>query len=495
MSRLFNETEEALERQTATSEILRVISQSPTDARPVFGRIVLTAVRVLKCDLAGTLLRDGDSYWPAATANAHGLLTDLDPPLRAPIDTNANFPSRAILGKTMLHLPDWSQIELPPHEREVQDLVGINSAIYLPLLREGECVGVLVLASKTANAFGAKEIAQAESFRDQALIAIENARLFAEVQTRTRDLTEALEHQTATSEVLSAISRSPTEVQPVFDAIARSATELCGATSGGVDRFDGELIHLASHYNWSSEALEAMRQVYPAAPSRGFASARAILTRSVVHISDISKDPEYTANAVVEIGFRSVLAVPMLRDGEPIGAIALVKLEPRPFTDRQIALLQTFADQAVIAINNVRLFDEVQARTRDLTEALKQQTATADVLKVISRSAFDLDAVLTTLTEFSAVAERRRDRGGLLAQRRGLQPSRRVGGCSRISGIHERQSRSARQEYPHWTCGDDRGDGAYPRRGHRPRLQLRPRPADWRLSRIVRRSTHSRRQS
>ena len=219
------------------------------------------------------------------------------------------------------------------------------------------------------------------------------------MQTRTRDLTEALEHQTATSEVLSAISRSPTEVQPVFDAIARSATELCGATSGGVDRFDGELIHLASHYNWSSEALEAMRQVYPAAPSRGFASARAILTRSVVHISDISKDPEYTANAVVEIGFRSVLAVPMLRDGEPIGAIALVKLEPRPFTDRQIALLQTFAEQAVIAINNVRLFDEVQARTRDLTEALKQQTATADVLKVISRSAFDLDAVLTTLTE------------------------------------------------------------------------------------------------
>ena len=137
-----------------------------------------------------------------------------------------------------------------------------------------------------------------------------------------------------------------------------------------------------------------MGEIYPAAPSRGFASARSILTRSVVHIPDISKDPEYTATPVIEVGFRSVLAVPILRDGQPIGAIALVRLEPRPFPDRQITLLQTFAEQAVIAINNVRLFDEVQAKTRDLEESLQQQTATADVLKVISRSAFDLQAVL-----------------------------------------------------------------------------------------------------
>ena len=140
-----------------------------------------------------------------------------------------------------------------------------------------------------------------------------------------------------------------------------------------------------------------MGEIYPAAPSRGFASARSILTRSVVHIPDISKDPEYTATPVIEVGFRSVLAVPMLRDGQPIGAIALVRLEPRPFTDRQITLLQTFAEQAVIAINNVRLFDEVQAKTRDLEESLQQQTATADVLKVISRSAFDLQAVFDAL--------------------------------------------------------------------------------------------------
>ena len=612
---LFNETRAALERQTATAEILRVISQSPTDARPVFERIVETASHVLRCEMAAVLLCEGDVFVTAAAMTTEGLVADVGR-TRVSIDPNANFPSRAIVQKKAVHLPDWSLIELPEHEHKVQARWGINSALYLPLLREGECIGALALVSKTANAFGPEEIAQAESFRDQAVIAIENARLFAEVQARTRDLTEALqqqtatsdilrviasspgdlqpvldklaetacrlcgaydalvllregdqlraaahygpipvtfasqeisrgllagravierraihiddiakhadeypvaaglaargaaaggmfwranlvmplmregeavgviglrraeavpfsdgqidllktfsdqaviaienvrlfdevqartrelsealEHQTATSEVLSAISRSPTEVQPVFDAIAKSATELCGATSGGVDLFDGELIRLVAHYNWSPEALAAMGQIYPAAPGRGFASSRAILTRSVVHIPDISEDPEYTATGVVDLGFRSVLAVPMLRDGQPIGVIALVRLEPRAFTDRQIALLQTFAEQAVIAINNVRLFDEVQARTRDLTEALKQQTATADVLKVISRSAFDLDSVLRTLTD-SARSLSGAATAAVFLRDGDVYPVRaEFGGCSRVSRV------------------------------------------------------------
>ena len=232
-ARLFNETQEALERQTATSEILRVISHSPTDPDPVFESIVGCRGAVVRCDLAVVLLCDGDVYEHTAAATAQGPM-DL-PPGRLPIDPASNFPSRAIVAKETLHLPDWSRIELPEHERNIRAAFGVNSTLYLPLVREaGECIGVIAVAGTRPNSFGPKEIAQAESFRDQAVIAIENARLFNETQ-------RALERQTATSEILKVIAASPSESAPVFEAIAHTAKRLLDGYSSVVWRFEGEI--------------------------------------------------------------------------------------------------------------------------------------------------------------------------------------------------------------------------------------------------------------
>ena len=211
------------------------------------------------------------------------------------------------------------------------------------------------------------------------------------MQAKTRDLQESLEQQTASAEILRVISSSPTDVQPVFDAIAHSAAVLCEATNGTVFRLRDGLIHLVGYYSLSQAQLASVQHSFPAPLDRGTASGRAILERGVVHIRDIAADPEYSAHSLVKTGLRSVLSVPMLRNGEPIGSINVSRDAVRPFSERQIELLKTFADQAVIAINNVGLFNETR-------EALEQQKATADVLKVISRSAFDLDAVLQTLT-------------------------------------------------------------------------------------------------
>jgi signal transduction histidine kinase len=272
----------------------------------------------------------------------------------------------------------------------------------VPLLREGKPIGVITLSRRKVQPFTEKQIELVETFADQAVIAIQNVRLFDEVKARTDDLTESLRQQIATADVLKVISRSTFDLQTVLEVLSESATRLCGATRGHIFQFDGEVLRFAAAYGaWPgfTEFLES----HPLRPGPGSVAGKAAFERKTIHIHDVMQETGYELGELVkQQGYRTVLAVPMLREEALLGVITILKTNVEPFTDKQIELVSTFADQAVIAIENVRLFDEVKARTDDLTESLQQQTATADVLKAISRSTFDLKSVLQTLIESAA---------------------------------------------------------------------------------------------
>ena len=385
-ARLFNETQVALARQTATSDILRIISGSPTNVQPVFDAIVRTAVRLLGCDRTFFMRVDGNTYTPVAGVSRDGP-TPLGAPNR-PIDPAANFPSRAIATKQILHLPDWAQIELPEHEQRIREMFGVKSALYLPLLRGDDCIGLLILIGSRPNMFGAGEIALAESFRDQALIAIENTRLFNETK-------EALERQTATADILKVIASSPSDVQPVFEAILVRALSLCEAAFGFLTAYDGQRFAFGAQRGVPETLAEHFRAGMDE-PRPGDAHWRLIQGEDLIHNLDQKDEDAYRAGnplrrATVDLGgARSALVVALRKGASLRGAITIYRKEVRPFSESQITLLRHFADQAVIAIENVRLFNETQ-------EALERQTATADILKVIASSPSDAAPVFEAI--------------------------------------------------------------------------------------------------
>ena len=388
-TRLFNETKEALAQQTATADILRVISRSTTNVTPVFDAIVEAAVRLLRTDLAFVMRTDGTTIMPVAGATPSGLIGSMVP--GRPVEPEQHFPSRAIVSKATLQFPDWSRIKLPAHEQAIHDRYGIRSSLYLPMMRGDDCLGVLTFACKQPREFNPKEVALAESFRDQAVIAIENTRLFEEAQARTTELRASLEYQTAISDVLNVISKSPNDLQPVLDTIVATAERLCEADRAQIFTERDGKFELAAHSN-TSPATIAYFAENPILPEGGTATGRALLHGKTIHVEDVSKDPQYDPRGFYAKAGGSRLAVPILSGGRTIGVIALPRERAKPFTQQQIELTESFADQAVIAIENTRLFNETQ-------EALEQQTATAEVLKVISRSALELQPVFDTLAE------------------------------------------------------------------------------------------------
>jgi signal transduction histidine kinase/DNA-binding response OmpR family regulator len=268
-------------------------------------------------------------------------------------------------------------------------------------MRDGNAIGVIGCARREVRPFTPAQINLVKTFADQAVIAIENVRLFNAEQARTRELQESLEYQTAITDVLSVLSRSPSDVQPVLDSIAETAQRLCHSEHAFIFRLHEGRYHLAASIDVLPEQVEWLRQ-NPIAPTRGAITGRVAIEKQPVQVADVLADPEYVLDRAGHRGFRTVMGVPLLRGDVVIGVIVLTRATVQPFTRRQIELVATFAEQAVIAIENARLFEAEQARTRELTESLQQQTATADVLKVISRSTFHLQAVLDTLTESAA---------------------------------------------------------------------------------------------
>jgi two-component system NtrC family sensor kinase len=384
--RLFEEVQaktrdltEALTYQTGSGNILRVIASSPTDVGPVLNAIVESASELCEAYDAVVLLKDGDDLRFSAH---HGPI-----PINIekwPISRNWTA-GRAYVDQRPVHVRDLLSDEGAdfPDGRELSRYTGsqgIRTILSVPLLREKESIGAILLRRTEVQPFSEKQIALLQTFADQAVIAIGNVRLFDEVQAKTRDLTESLQQQTATADVLKVISRSTFDLPAVLQTLVESAARLCDADKTIITREKNGAFYRAEAYGFSPEFREYVKDL-PIEPGRGSSFGRALLEGRVVHIPDVLADSEYTYLEGQRLGdYRTVLTVPMLREDVPIGVLSLTRSEVRPFTDKQIELATTFADQAAIAIENVRLFDSVESRTRELAKSLEDLRAAQDRL-------------------------------------------------------------------------------------------------------------------
>ena len=399
--RLFNETQEALERQTATAEVLRVISSSPGTLEPVHRTILEGIGRLCEANIEALFLYDGEALSAVAT---HGTTLEFAAHLESsrPRPSQETTTRLCALERRVVHVADLlADDSFTPQPRDLYERENVRTVLSVPMVRDDGLVGVITAWRREVRPFTDRQIDLVKTFADQAVIAIENVRLFNELKARNADLTEALDQQTATAKILQVISSSPTDIQPVLDAVAASAARLCDATDVMIRQVHGDAIRVAAHVG----PVPVLAATLTRDITRDAPGGRAILERRTMHIPDVL-DPqscaEFPQGAWMrhpEGTYRTMMVVPMVREDVALGIITIRRTEVRPFSDKQIRLLETFAAQAVIAIENVRLFNELEARNAELSDALEQQTATAEILQVISGSPNDVQPVFKIILE------------------------------------------------------------------------------------------------